>query len=322
MKLGIGIYGMNAHQIYDLNHNNAQIVASAACGREWDGVKNYETLEQMLADSSVQLVSLCSPCRADQARQAIQCMEAGRHVYAEKPCAMTTQELDEIMATAKRTGKVFHEMASTAFEEPYYTMREIVSQGQIGEVIQVFAQKSYPYHDRRPQDENIDAGLICQNGIHAIRFIEHVAGKKVTSITATQTPLGNPHRDKHENGGLQMAASMAMRLEGGGVASCVVNYLNPAEGFGNWGNEHVRIFGTMGFVESVDAGKRTRLVIGNDDKGELKLINKGPSFLDMVIGEALGICTAPLSMEDELHPTRVVIKAKESALKNGEWMTV
>lgn len=43
-------------------------------------------------------------------------------------------------------------------------------------MVQVIAEKSYPYHERRPRDEDVDGGLILQCGVHAMRFVEHVAG--------------------------------------------------------------------------------------------------------------------------------------------------
>ena len=309
LQTKIGIYGMNGHQINNLKHDRAYIVAAACCGQELDGVKTFNSLEEMLADPEIDMISLCSPRRADQARQAIACMEAGKHVFAEKPCAMSIKDLDMIIETSKRTGKIFHEMAGTAFSEPYASMRDLVAQGVIGDVVQVFAQKSYPYHDGRPQDENIDGGLIEQAGIHAIRFIEHVAGQKIVNVSAVETSYSNPHK-----GGLQMAASIAMELENGGVASVISNYLNQ-KGFGRWGNEHLRIFGTLGFVESVDAGAKTRLVIGDDDKGAITTANRGPSFFDMILDQIQKGATPTLSIEDELHPTRVVISAKESAVR-------
>jgi len=309
MKTKIGIYGMNGHQIRDLKHDRASIVAAACCGQELESVKTYNSLEEMIADPEIDMISLCSPHRADQASQAIACMEAGKHVYAEKPCAMSITDLDMIIETSKRTGKIFHEMAGTAFYEPYATMRNLVAQGIIGDVVQVFAQKSYPYHDRRPQNENIDGGLIEQAGIHAIRFVEHVAGQKIVKVSAMETSFSNPGE-----GNLQMAASIAMELANGGVASVISNYLNQ-KGFGSWGNEHLRIFGTLGFIESVDAGTKTRLVIGDEDKGAITIENRGPSFFDMILDQIQKGTTPLLSIEDELHPTRVVISAKESAVR-------
>jgi predicted dehydrogenase len=218
------------------------------------------------------------------------------------------EELEEIKKTSLRTGMKFHEMAGTAFEQPYLTMNKIIKEGTIGTVVQVFVQKSYPFGNWRPQDEDVDGGLICQNGIHALRFIEHVTGIKIKEIYAVETKLGNPVRD----GGLHIAASYMMTLENGGVASAIANYLNPA-GFGLWGNEHLRIFGTHGFVEAVDGGKRTRLIVDDKDTGELKITEPSKNYFDMFIDSILDNTPMPLDTEQELHPTLMVIRAKKSA---------
>jgi predicted dehydrogenase len=265
----------------------------------------------------VRLVSLCSPMRARQAAEAMQCMEAGRHVYAEKPCAMNVRELETLVETAGKSGVRFHEMAGTAFDEPYRTMRETVRSSALGEVVQVLVQKSYPYFAARPQDEDVDGGLLRQVGIHALRMVEHVAGRKILEIATVETKLGNPYAD----GGLHMAASYMMKLEGGAVASAVANYLNPA-GFGLWGNEALRVFGTKGFVEAVDGGARTRLVVGDEDLGPLKLSDGAKDYFDLIVDSILDGTPAPLSAEDELHPMRAVLRAKESAERGGVFVSV
>ncbi|MBM4042665.1 MAG: Gfo/Idh/MocA family oxidoreductase [Planctomycetes bacterium] len=321
-KLAIGIYGANGHQIhYHIeNHPHARLAATAAFPREAlppglkgdAAIRHYATLDELLADRTVELVSLCSPRRRDQAAEAIRCMEAGKHVYAEKPCAMAEEDLDAIIAAAGRTGRRFHEMAGTAFEQPYLAIREIVAAGTIGTVVQVFAQKSYPYHDRRPQDEDIDGGIIGQASIHALRFVEHVAGQRIADIQAVETTLGNPVA----GGGLRMATSLMMTLENGGVASVVANYLNP-KGFGRWGNEHLRIFGTRGFVEATDSGTRTRLLVGDRDLGPIDTSAPSREYFDMLVASLLGLGEMPFSMEEELHPTRMTIRAKQSVIRNS-----
>ncbi|WP_282942821.1 Gfo/Idh/MocA family oxidoreductase [Paenibacillus sp. RC67] len=319
MKLGVGLYGNNGgHQIQgELNdHPDAQVVAIAGMDIQQltpeqqadSSIRVYDTLEAMLTDERVQIVSLCSPIRARQADEAIMCMNQGRHVYAEKPCAMKESDIDRLIETSRATGCQFREMAGTAFQQPYLAIRQLVRSGAIGDVVQVFAQKSYPSHDGRPQDETIDGGLIGQNGIHAVRFIEHAAGVKIKHVTAVETRLGNPRAE----GMLPMAASLVMELANGGVASSIINYLNP-QGTGCWGNDHLRIFGTEGMIESTDGGARTRLVIGNADKGPLELEEPVYSYFDLYMKSLLGHAEMPLTLEEELHCTRVVLRAKTSA---------
>jgi predicted dehydrogenase len=320
-KIGIGLFGSNGHQVQHALVDCAFGELAAVAGideerlpealRQKAGVGRYDSLDEMLKDDRVQLVSLCSPRRSEQARHAIQCMEAGRDVYAEKPCAMREEDLDAIIATARGTGRRFHEMAGTAFDQPYLAMRKVVAAGTIGTVVQVLAQKSYPYHERRPQDEDIDGGLTEQAGVHALRFVEHVAGVRVDRIQAFETSLGNPGY-----GELRMASSMVLTLANGGVATVIANYLNP-RAFGSWGNETLRIFGTEGFVEAVDGGTRTRLVLNDEDRGPLDVSEPGVSYLDLLLAEMQGEGMMPFSIEDELHPTRMVIRAKAGVYQAG-----
>lgn len=317
-KLKVGIYGANGHQIHNLlaDHPWAQLVAEAAFPpealpltlKEDLAIRHYASLDQLLEDEEVELVSLCSPRRRDQAADALRCMQAGKHVYAEKPCAMTEEDLDALIAAVSATGQRFHEMAGTAFEQPYLSMRQLVAEGAIGTVVQVFAQKSYPYHGGRPQDEDVDGGLIGQASVHALRFVEHVAGQPIADIQAVETSLGNPVA----GGGLRMATSLVMSLANGGVASAIANYLNP-KGFRRWGNEHLRIFGTKGFVEATDGGVNTRLVMGDEDRGPVDTSAPSKDYFDFYIESLLNLGRMPLSLEDELHPTRMAIRAKRDA---------
>jgi predicted dehydrogenase len=309
--LGVGLYGDNGHQVQNLlkNHGKARLVAVAGFSSEPpEGAKVYASLDEMLRDGEIGLVSLCSPVRAEQAAHALACLEAGKHVYAEKPCALAERDLDAVLAAASRAGRHFREMAGTAFEEPYLSMRDIVASGKLGDVVQIFAQKSYPLHGGRPQDEAVDGGLLLQAGIHALRLIEHVAGRKIAELSAFETALGNPV----PGGGLRMAANISARLDNGGLAAVIANYLNP-RGHGEWGNDHLRIFGTKGFAESADGGRRTRLVVGDADCGEIRARQGAPSYFDMLVNAILGHGEMPLSAEDELSPLRAALRAKLSA---------
>ena len=249
--LRIGLHGINGHQIHGSLVANplAKLVALSdfptdklpAALQDDPAIRRHATLEALLADNEVDLVVLCSGRRADQAADALRALRAGKHVLAEKPCALREADLDALLATARETGRVFREMAGTAFGPPYLAMREIVRSGRLGEIVQVISEKSYPWFEGRPQDEELDGGLIAQNAIHALRFVEHVACARIASVHAVETGLGNPV----SGGGLHMAASLVLTLAGGGVATLSANYLNP-RGSGVWGEESFKILRPRG----------------------------------------------------------------------------
>lgn len=314
-KTGIGLYGENGHQVSSklVNHPAADLVAVAGFGDVAlpggvGDVRRYDSLDAMLSDRDVELVSLCSPFRSEQAAQSIACMKADKHVYAEKPCALTEDDLDAIMVTARETGMQFHEMAGTVVDQPYMAMREVVSSGAVGEVVQVLAQKSYPWHDRRPPDERIDGGLAMQVGIYIGRFVEHIAGQRIASICLEETRLGNPVPGSD----CRRAASFLMTLENGGVASAICNYLNPMQQR-VWGYEIVRVFGTEGMVESSSEGPTLRLVRLGEQPEDVDLTAPSKHYFDLFVDALQGKGDMPLSMEDELRPTRWVIRAKNAA---------
>lgn len=315
--IGIGLYGNNGHQVHnELPHvSQARLAAIAAFDRAklpaGMNCRQYESLVELLADPGVEMVCLCSPRRVDQAADAIACLRAGKHVYAEKPAAMCEKDLDAILSAAQQSGRQFHEMAGTAFEQPYLSMRSVVQLGILGTVVQVFAQKSYPYYEDRPQDEQIDGGLILQNAIHALRMIEQVGMVPIAHIQAMQTQLGNP-----KTGGLNMAASLMMRLANGGVAVAIANYFNP-NGMGRWGNETLRIFGTKGMLEATDGATRTRLVVGKQDYGPIDNSASDPSYFARLVNSLCWGEPMPLSLSDEISPTRWAIRALETAVAAG-----
>lgn len=310
-KLGVGLYGSNGHQLRPdklASHPHARLAGVAALRSAPAGAdfQRYATLDAMLADPAIELVSLCSPRRADQAKDAIRCLQAGKHVYAEKPSALTERELDEILAVAKQSGKQFHEMAGTVFVHPYHSMRQQVAAGAIGEVIQILVQKSYRYGATRPQDEAIDGGMFLQAGVHATRMIEHVGGVRIKTITGWETTFGKP-----ENGDGKIAGAVQIGLENGGLATIIINYLNPASTPLPHGNETLRVFGTKGFIESVDGGTRSRLVTAGRVVEPLDRTAPAVDYFDLVAAHLVTGAALPLTSEEELHPLRLLLRAKE-----------
>lgn len=316
-KTRVGLYGFNGHQIHQalVGHPAAEVVAVAGAAggavpveARGAGVRVFDTLDQMLAGSDAELISVCSPRRADQADESVRCMDAGRHVYAEKPSALTEEGLDRVAAAARRNGVVYHEQIPTAFVQPYATLRDIAASGVLGQIVQVFGQKSYPWHDRREQDEQADGGLTTQVGVYLTRFVEHVAGVKIKSITAKETTAGNPVA----GGGCRRAASVLMELENGGLATGVANYLGPQPpSWQNWGYETVRVWGVDGFVESIDLGRIGTLKLNGRPPQPLDFSRPVTDLLERVVGEVrTGEKTIPFTLEEELSPTRWIVRAK------------
>lgn len=323
-KLRVACYGINGHQVMGkvADHPRARLVAvsafpseqvEAVCGKaDCDGVRVEPDLNALVQNDDIDLVSLCSPRRDEQCEQALLCLESGKHVLAEKPAAMSVEELQLLRDTAQQCHAEFRQMGACGQEATLSAISELIEGGRLGDVVQIYAQKSYPYHEGRPQDKGVDGGLIRQAGIHAVRFVQRATGLRAVQVSTRDTQRGNPGE-----GNLEMAASLWLELQGGAVANLVLNYLNPS-GIGYWGNDQIRVFGTDGMVEAVDGFNRKRMILGDASPRPIPDVpDSYPDFFDAYLNFLLDDQQMPYSCEDDLYALRTVIRAQESADKRA-----
>ncbi|MBI4622201.1 MAG: hypothetical protein HY736_03135, partial [Verrucomicrobia bacterium] len=108
----------------------------------------------------------------------------------------------------------------------------------------------------------------------------------------------------------KLAGAAQMVLENGGLATVIMNYLNPPNNKPR-GNETLRIFGTKGFVESTDGGTRTRLVAHAGAVEPLSTAAAGSDYFSFVTAHLATGAAMPLTIEEELHPLRMLLRAKQ-----------
>ncbi len=91
------------------------------------------TLAEVLADPSIDLVSICSPNEThfDYTRQ---CLLAGKHVLVEKPFTATAAEAEELLALAQKQGKRVFAFQNRRFDSDFLTIKKLLDSGQLGEV--------------------------------------------------------------------------------------------------------------------------------------------------------------------------------------------
>jgi D-galactose 1-dehydrogenase len=102
--VGVGKIVRDQHLPALAKDSDYRLVAAASRNATVDGIANFSTIEEMLA-SGVELdaVSLCQPpqVRHQAARAAL---EAGKHVFLEKPPGATVSEVEDLKALAAKKG--------------------------------------------------------------------------------------------------------------------------------------------------------------------------------------------------------------------------
>ncbi|MES2709794.1 MAG: Gfo/Idh/MocA family oxidoreductase [Verrucomicrobiota bacterium] len=114
IKVGIiGAGGMLQYHAAGFRQAGAEIVAvadpapgaAAKAAEKWGVAKSFESVEAMLAECpELEAASVIVPNKFHKSL-AIQCLEAGKHVFSEKPPALNAAEVQEVIAAAEKSGK-------------------------------------------------------------------------------------------------------------------------------------------------------------------------------------------------------------------------
>jgi predicted dehydrogenase len=99
-----------------------------------------DNLDDVLADESVDAVIVATPVPThyELSRRAL---EAGKHVFVEKPPAMRGAELEELCELAEERGRVLMPGHLLLYHPGVWKLKEIVDSGELGDVLYVYGNR-------------------------------------------------------------------------------------------------------------------------------------------------------------------------------------
>lgn len=101
-----------------------------------EGLKRYASNEELINDPEVQVV-LIAANNNQHHDLVIQAAKAGKDIICEKPVAMNTEELDDMMKTVNECGVKFTVHHQRRLDQDFRTMKEIYDQKKLGDVYTV-----------------------------------------------------------------------------------------------------------------------------------------------------------------------------------------
>lgn len=150
----------------------------------------FTTLEyrELLDRPDVDAIAITSPDYTHE-KYAVAALEAGKHVYLEKPMAITIEGCDRIMRASKASsGKLmigFNMRCMNIFR----TMKEIIDSGTIGEIKAVWVRHFvgfggyFYFHDWHATKANCTS-LLLQKGSHDLDMIHWLTGAYTKRVSA------------------------------------------------------------------------------------------------------------------------------------------
>jgi len=118
-------------EIASITDMNAEAAESAA--KEWKAKESYTDVAEMLEKSDCDAVSIIVPNKF-HAPLAIQCLNAGKHVFCEKPPAISAAEVEQMIAAAKKADKHLMFNFNNRARPESYAMMKAIEDGVIGDI--------------------------------------------------------------------------------------------------------------------------------------------------------------------------------------------
>jgi len=165
------IKGVKLAAVTDLVREKAEKIANSY------GCRVFDDAEQLIG-SDVDIVDICLPTYLHP-KYTLQALEAGKHVFCEKPIALTVEDGKKMVEAAHRAGKRFMVGHVIRFWPEYVELKRFIDSGELGKLraLQLSRWTAYPHWSNWYTDPEKSGGPIVDLHIHDVDALIWLLGK-------------------------------------------------------------------------------------------------------------------------------------------------
>lgn len=265
---------------------------------------------EILADKSIDAVLICSSTDT-HAKISIEAIEAGKHVFCEKPVDHDVDKILEVKAALAKSNVKYQVGFNRRFDHNFEAVRDAIASGKIGhlDVLKICSRDP-----GAPPVEyiKVSGGIFLDMTIHDFDMVRFLSGDEVESVYA----VGGVTVDKAigEAGDIDTAI-ITMKLKGGTLAvidNCrraTYGYDQRAEAFGALGQVSIandcKSSAVISDANGVTAEKPLYFFLERYMQAYVKEITE---FVDCIVNDK----PVSVGIEDGLQAVAIGIAAKKS----------
>ncbi len=173
--VGFGLAGRVFHAPLISSIDGLELAAvvertSDKAAERYPGITIYRTVDELLADSTIRLIVVASP-NGTHFEIALQALEAAKNVVVDKPAAVTSGEIAQLVELAGGVGLQLIPFHNRRFDGDFRTVQTLLHNKQLGQLVHFEST-----HDRwRPgptrrawKDAPEEGGLLLDLGTHLV----------------------------------------------------------------------------------------------------------------------------------------------------------
>ncbi|HEY4862954.1 MAG TPA: Gfo/Idh/MocA family oxidoreductase [Xanthobacteraceae bacterium] len=158
------------------------------------GLPLGKSYEDVLADPKIDAVVLATP-HTQHRRQVEAAAAAGKHVFCEKPFALSLADARAALAACRKAGVALGVGHNRRLWPSIRRMRELADEGRFGKIMHVEGHFSHdwlanqPANDWRSAPEETKAGAVTGMGIHLIDCFSFLVGplQRISALSKRRT---------------------------------------------------------------------------------------------------------------------------------------
>ena len=259
--IGSGYMGRTYAACLTRHVPNAHLVSvwggrrAAATAQEF-GVSADASLDEMLARDDIDAVVITSPHTAHRA-QAVAAAAAGKHVYIEKPMAISVAECDAIIAACDAADVRLTVNFVTRFRDAPLAMKRLIDDGAIGAIRMIEMRGTWTSFLLEDIVDEVTGRVIIPRkdwafdpaegsqfldwGVHETDALRWLTGSEVARVYADYRTYGTPPP-------IDLSAMVQITMSNGVMAHLLMTYEMPEPGLVP--NDWTRIIGSEGIIEA------------------------------------------------------------------------
>jgi len=223
------------------------------------GVNYYASLSEALKKEDFDAVFITTPTFTHR-DLAVEAAEAGKHVFCEKPMALTLKEADEMISAARKNNVKLQIGFMRRFDPEFKKAKSLIDEGVIGKPVLIKSVGRGPgLPPKWALDPKTGLGMVAEVNSHDFDSLRWLMGDEFKSIYADADALLRPDVAKDFPGFHDVVAVIA-RFQRGGMGvidgGCPVGYGYDAR---------VEVLGTEGLI-TIGEIQGTSILICHKDK--------------------------------------------------------
>ena len=269
----------------------------------------------LLDDPEIDAILIGSPS-AEHAPQMIECAEAGKHIFCEKPIALDPEIIRNALAEVDKSGVKLQVGFNRRFDPNFSAVQHQVASGALGDphIIRITSRDPAP-----PPAEYVagSGGMFLDMTIHDFDMARFLSSSEVTEVHAYGAVLVDPEIGK---AGDIDTAVISLKFANGALG-IIENSRKAVYGY----DQRVEVFGAKG-VAMADNNTPTSTIVLNEsgtirdkplyfflERYKTAFVSEMQAFVDAIREDKPTL----VSGKDGLVPVLIAMSAKES-LKTGK----